>query len=107
MRPHLEYSVQLWAPQYGKDTEVLEQVQRRATRLEKGLEDIPYEERLKGLGLFGVGKRKLRGARVALFQYLSGYAPPLLGYPPPREVVESPSLDVFKNCLDVVFRDMI
>lgn len=77
VRPHLEYCVQFWAPQHRKD--------------------------MRGNGL------KLRQGKFRLDIRKHFFTERVVRYwnRLPREVVESPSLDVFKSHLDVVLRDMI
>ncbi|KAK4814469.1 LOW QUALITY PROTEIN: hypothetical protein QYF61_018987 [Mycteria americana] len=139
VRPHLEYCVQFWAPQYKRDMDILERVQRRATNMIKGLERLLYEERLRAPQLFSSEKRRLREDLINVYKYLNGGAkrtePRYFSgvqtrgnghklkhrrfhlnirkhfftvrvtehwHRLPREVVEPPSLEILKSCLDMV-----
>ena len=72
VRPHLEYCVQVWKPHFKQDIQLLESVQRRATKLIPSLRNKPYEHRLKELNMFTVEYRLLRGDLIEMFKIFNG-----------------------------------
>jgi ribonucleases P/MRP protein subunit RPP40 len=72
VRPHLEYCIQAWCPYLKKDIEILERVQRRATRMIKRCRGMSYEERLKECGLTTLERRRERGDLIETYKLLTG-----------------------------------
>ena len=70
VRPHLEYCCQFWSPISKQDADMLEKVQRRATKMIPSLRNLSYEERLKRLGMFSLRCRTLRGDIIEMFKMI-------------------------------------
>ena len=71
VRPHLEYGQQASSPYLQKDIQKLEGVQRRATKLLKGIESLDYEERLKHLHLYSIEDRLRRGDMILMYRIMT------------------------------------
>lgn len=60
VRPHLEYSCSLWAPQEIMNIAALESIQRTVTAKIEGMENLTYWDRLNSLGLYSLQRRRER-----------------------------------------------
>ena len=70
VQPRLEYCLQFWAAKYKKDAKILKSIQKRESKLVKGLQDLSYEEKLRTFKFFRLEKRKLRGDLTDLYNFL-------------------------------------
>ena len=71
IRPHLEFASSVWNPHLEYDSKTLESVQRSAT-LTKESQHLPYEERLKRLGLTDLKTRRERGDFIQIYKLVHG-----------------------------------
>ncbi|CAL4130995.1 unnamed protein product [Meganyctiphanes norvegica] len=72
VRPLLEYCVHAWSPYLQRDITLLENVQRRATRLVRRLKNKDYETRLKELKLTKLEDRRTRGDMILTYRLING-----------------------------------
>jgi len=71
IRPHLEYGQVIWSPQFKRQSKMIENVQRRATKLVPNIKNLPYSQRLKILKLPTLKYRRLRGDLINVYKILT------------------------------------
>lgn len=75
VRPILEYASQVWSPYLLRDIDHLESVQRGFTRSLPGMRHLPYQHRLKSLGLDSLELRRLKADLILTYKIIHGLLP--------------------------------
>ena len=117
VRSHLDYASSVWFPYKEKHINLIEGVQRRATKQIPGLSNLTYEERLRKLKLPTLKYRRYRGDMIELYKMASGnYDPEITDFIKWREnftsretgrgnkkklFTQRPRLDLRKNSFTV------
>lgn len=70
-RPIMEYENSARIHQYAGDTDKVERVQRRATKLCAAIRDLPYQESLKAMKLPSMHFRHERGDMIQVYKILT------------------------------------
>ena len=70
VRPHLEYANVIWHPIYKKQLKLLEDVQRRATKILPEIRDLTYTERLIVLNLPSIQYRQTRNDLIQTYKII-------------------------------------
>jgi hypothetical protein len=73
VRPHLEYASTAWSPHMKQDIKTLERVQRQATKVIRSIAHLPYDQRLKIVGLTRLSIRRDRGDAIQYFNCKNNY----------------------------------
>jgi len=73
VRPKLEYCIQAWRPYLKKDIDLLEKVQRRATKPMTSDKSLSYTDRLQKFGLTTLETRRLRGDLIEVFKMFKSF----------------------------------
>ena len=71
--PTMGYANCIWSPYLIKDINLLENVQKQATRMCHELRNMTYPERLRALGLPTLQYRRLRHDMIQVFKLLHGF----------------------------------
>ena len=80
VRPIIDFGSVVWNTGYLGDLCMLESVQRRWTKkVEEGVANLPYSERLSRLKLYSINGKLLRADLIQVWKIMSGLSPRLDG----------------------------